>query len=110
MGHFSMSAWVSFYLAPPNEFWHVDTTVIRLLDGTRAYLHAVIDNFSLRILAWRASERFDPGNTLSVLLAASRNVTQSEEPPTLLADGGVENFKADVDDLIESEYSDDSWL
>ena len=30
--------------------WHIDTTVIRLLDGTRAYLHAVIDNFSRRIL------------------------------------------------------------
>jgi putative transposase len=26
-----------------NEMWHIDTTVIRLLDGTRAYLHAVID-------------------------------------------------------------------
>jgi hypothetical protein len=36
-----------------NEMWHIDTTVIRLLDGTRAYLHAVIDNFSRRILAWR---------------------------------------------------------
>jgi len=39
-----------------NEMWHVDTTVIRLLDGTRAYLHAVIDNFSRRILAWRVVE------------------------------------------------------
>jgi transposase InsO family protein len=35
-----------------DEMWHIDTTVIRLLDGTRAYLHAVIDNFSRRILAW----------------------------------------------------------
>src|SRR6202011_4730051 len=26
-----------------NEMWHIDTTVTRLLDGTRAYLHAVID-------------------------------------------------------------------
>ncbi len=34
-----------------DEIWHIDTTVIRLLDGTRAYLHAVIDNFSRRILA-----------------------------------------------------------
>jgi len=33
--------------------WHIDTTVIRLLDGTRAYLHAVIDNFSRRI--WRGA-------------------------------------------------------
>jgi hypothetical protein len=29
-----------------DEMWHIDTTVIRLLDGTRAYLYAVIDNFS----------------------------------------------------------------
>jgi putative transposase len=36
----------------PNEIWYIDTTLIRLLDGTRAYLHAVIDNFSRRILAW----------------------------------------------------------
>jgi len=34
-----------------NEMWHLGTTVIRLLDGTRAYVHAVIDNFSRRILA-----------------------------------------------------------
>ena len=33
-----------------DEMWHIDTTVIRLLDGTRASLHAVIDNFSRRIL------------------------------------------------------------
>ncbi len=35
----------------PDEMWHIDTTVIRLLDGTRAYLHAVIDNVSRRMLA-----------------------------------------------------------
>lgn len=34
-----------------NEIWHIDTTLIRLLDGSRAYLHAIIDNFSRRILA-----------------------------------------------------------
>ncbi len=30
----------------PDEAWHVDTTVFRLLDGTKAYLQAVIDNYS----------------------------------------------------------------
>ncbi|MBW2525947.1 MAG: DDE-type integrase/transposase/recombinase [Deltaproteobacteria bacterium] len=43
----------------PDEAWHVDTTVIKLLDGTRAYIHAVIDNFSRRILAFRVADRFD---------------------------------------------------
>jgi hypothetical protein len=27
----------------PNEIWHIDMSVIRLLDGTRTYLHAIID-------------------------------------------------------------------
>lgn len=30
--------------AAPDEAWHVDTTIVRLVDGTRAYVHAVIDN------------------------------------------------------------------
>ncbi len=51
----------------PNEIWHVDTTLIRLLDGTRAYLHAVIDNFSRRILAWRVSSAFDPSTTAGTI-------------------------------------------
>src|SRR5471030_1639032 len=49
----------------PNEYWHVDVTVIRLLDGTRLYLHAVIDNFSRRILAWKLAPRLEPQATCS---------------------------------------------
>ena len=85
-----------------DEMWHIDTTVIRLLDGTRAYLHAVIDNFSRRILAWRVAETFAPVNTVAVLVEASRGATPSETTPTALADAGVENVNAQVDDLIAS--------
>jgi len=35
----------------PGKLLHLDVTIIRLLDGTRAYLHAVIDNYSRRILS-----------------------------------------------------------
>ena len=52
--------------------WHIDTTVIHLLDGTRAYLHAVIDNFFRRILAWRVADTFAPVNSVAVLVEASR--------------------------------------
>ena len=65
----------------PDEMWHIDTTVIRLLDGTRAYLHAVIDNFSRRILAWRVADTFAPVNSVAVLLDASRGATRSSECP-----------------------------
>ena len=83
-----------------NEIWHVDTTLIRLLDGSRAYLHAVIDNFSRRILAWRVAESFDPGVTAQLLIDASKGLTSDK--PTMLVDGGVENFNAAVDQVVAS--------
>ena len=83
-----------------NEIWHVDTTLIRLLDGTRAYLHAVIDNFSRRILAWRVSASFNPNITADLLLDAASGLI--DEKPTLLVDGGVENFNSAVDELVDS--------
>lgn len=41
----------------PNEILHLDVTIIKRLDGTRAYLHAVIDNYSRRILSWTLEDR-----------------------------------------------------
>jgi transposase InsO family protein len=83
-----------------NEMWHIDTTVIRLLDGSRAYLHAVIDNFSRRILAWHVAETFAPANSVAVLVEAGRGATPSETTPVVLADAGVENVNSQVDELI----------
>jgi transposase InsO family protein len=86
----------------PDELWHVDMTVIRLLDGTKVYLHAVIDNFSRRILAWRVTENFAVATTVAILQVADRGTTARDESPTLVADAGVENVNSDVDGLIES--------
>ena len=81
----------------PNDIWHIDTTLIRLLDGSRAYLQAVIDNFSRRILAWKVTPSFDPLATAEILLAAAKGLEHST--PTVLADGGAENFNGAVDEL-----------
>ena len=48
----------------------MDTTVFRLLDGTKAYLQAVIDNYSRRILAWRINSRLEPAATAALLMKA----------------------------------------
>ena len=84
----------------PNEIWHIDTTLIRLLDGSRAYLHAVIDNLSHRILAWKVTPSFEPGATAEILLTAAKGVDHGT--PTVLTDGGIENFNGPVDELITS--------
>jgi len=83
-----------------NEIWHVDTTLLRLLDGSRVYLHAVIDNFSRRILAWNVAATFEPTITAQLLRNAADGPTTGKS--TVLVDGGVENFNSAVDEVIAS--------
>jgi transposase InsO family protein len=74
--------------------------MLRLLDGTRAYLHAVLDNFSRRILAWKVSDKFDPTMTAELFLDASTGLFSAT--PTHLADSGIENFNRTLDKLFDS--------
>ncbi len=85
--------------AEPNEIWHVDTTQILLLDGSRAYIHAIIDNFSRRVLAWNVSDTFNPAVTAYLLRKSLEGSTTSI--PTLMVDGGIENFNASVDAIVD---------
>jgi transposase InsO family protein len=73
--------------------------LIRLVDASRVYLHAVIDNFSRRILAWKVAQAFHPATTVEILLTASNGGGHGK--PTLLADGVV-NFNGAVDELVNS--------
>jgi len=91
---------VGIRAAQVNEIWHVDTSLIRMVNGSRAYLHAVIDNYSRRILAWRVLDHFEPGITAQLFLDASDSM--DSETPTVLVDGGSENYNAAVDEVVES--------
>ncbi len=82
----------------PDEFWHLDTTIIKLLDHTKIYLHAVIDNFSRKILAWRVCEKFECATTVTLLKEAALNAISAEAVPTAVVDAGVENIYAPVKD------------
>jgi transposase InsO family protein len=87
----------------PNELWHIDVTIIRLLDGSKAYLHAVIDNFSRRILAWTLEERLGAGGTCGILLEAGRQLGTRAVETTVMADSGTENVNENVDALLDRE-------
>ncbi|MAG30478.1 MAG: hypothetical protein CL908_06230 [Deltaproteobacteria bacterium] len=86
----------------PDETWHIDTTVIRLVDSTKAYLHAVIDNYSRRILSWHVASRLETASTVTVLLEAINSRADLDGPPTVMTDGGGENVNGKVDELINS--------
>jgi putative transposase len=62
----------------PGELHHLDVTIIGLLDGNRAYLHAVIDNYSRRILSWRLEERLGSGDEVDKKLAEAHKTARKK--------------------------------
>ncbi len=90
--------------AKPNELWHVDTTVIRLVDGSKVYLRAVIDNCSRRILSWWLGSALAPAATAALLLEAANGkdhlASGDAAPQSCMVDGGVESFNGAVDQLV----------
>ena len=90
---------VGLRAAKPNEYWHFDTTIVRLVDGSRVFLHAVLDNYSRRILAWRLSERFDAAVTAEILLEAATGPPENTVPSAVM-DSGVENANTKVNELV----------
>ena len=87
----------------PDEYWHVDASIIKLLDGTKVYIYAVIDNFSPKVLSWRVAERLEPETTRAILLEALANANVSQDSPKVVMDSGVENINGEVDGLVSSE-------
>jgi transposase InsO family protein len=71
---------------------------MRLLDGSRVYLHAVLDNFSRRILAWRLNDKFETNVTVKLLTEAAKVLPEGIVPNAVM-DSGVENVNAYVDRL-----------
>ena len=84
------------------ELLHVDVSVLRLLDGSRAHLQAVMDNFSRKILSWRVSPALDAHRTADLLRAAAAALSERGLLGLkLAADSGIENLNAAVDKALE---------
>ena len=81
----------------PGELLHLDVTIIRLLDGTRTYRHAIIDNDSRRILSWTLEARLGTGATCRVLRDAAKEVIGNAGGTLVVTDAGSENVNRDVD-------------
>ncbi len=84
----------------PDEIWHIDVTHIKLSDGTRYYLHVLLDNFSRRVLAWILNKKLSAVTTVELLKQADRNNRQ--EKVDLVTDGGSENVNRVVRATIET--------
>jgi transposase InsO family protein len=87
----------------PGELLHLDVTIIRLLDGTRAYLHAVIDNYSRRILSWTLEERLGSGGACRILREAAVQLSHCSRETIVVADSGSENVNGAVEEMFDGK-------
>lgn len=86
----------------PNQVWSTDITYIRLEHGF-AYLAAIIDWNSKKILSWKLSNTMDVSLTTSVLQEALR---EYEKPQILNTDQGSQyTAKEHIDILVENGIS-----
>ena len=96
---------VGIRASAPGEIWHVDLTILRLQDGTRAFVQAVIDNFSRYVLAWKVSRDYGGLRTRELLLKAIAKAQSlgMNVVPDVWVDSGTENLNTHVDELVASE-------
>ncbi|XDD49569.1 DDE-type integrase/transposase/recombinase [Leptospira sp. WS92.C1] len=75
----------------PLSLLHMDTTILRTSDGSKAYIHFIMDNFSRTILGWKASLEWNAKNTVSNLREVCEKFNLYYRPIRLLCDDGSEN-------------------
>lgn len=84
-----------------NEYWHLDLSYFRTMDGERHYIYAIIDRYSRKILSWAVYEKVKSKYASLVLLEALG--IENPETLDLISDGGPENKGKHIK-LILEEY------
>ncbi len=82
----------------PNELWCADVTIFKTADGSKHYIHFLMDHFSKLILGYRI-ENHNSGKAIVSLL---REATLKYKPNALqlLTDGGAENINTNVSGFL----------
>ena len=95
---------IGIMASAPGQFWHLDQTILRLRDGTKAFVPCIIHNYSRYALAWKESEDYVGARTKELIekaLAKARSFGL-EGKPNILVDSGCENINVKVDILVDS--------
>ena len=96
---------VGIRASEPGQIWHMDMSIIKLIDGTRCYIQAIIDNFSRFVLAWQVSETYGGLKSAELVRQAIRKSAELgiDVTPDVWGDSGSENINENVDTLIKNK-------
>ena len=90
----------------PGQIWHLDQTILRLGDGSQAFVQCVIDNYSRYVLAWKVSKDYGGVRTKELLesaLAKAKSLSLNIKP-NVLVDSGSENVnEVVIESLVKSD-------
>jgi putative transposase len=81
-----------------NEIWHIDISVIKLIDNTKVFIQSIIDNYSRYVVGWNVFTKVSGTNTKELL---ARSLKLTEHIPDVMSDSGVENINGEVGKLVE---------
>lgn len=89
----------------PNQIWHMDVSIYKILDGVKYYIYSIVDNFSRKILAFDYSTELSAKTRIKSLKSAITSLKlQGKTISTidLIVDGGSENNNKTVADFIKT--------
>lgn len=81
-----------------NQYWHMDLSYFKTKDGETSFVHAIIDNYSRKIINWKCEKTISKINVKALIEEALYSVSISKL--NLISDGGKENFNETTQDLI----------
>jgi len=85
----------------PNQIWCADVTIFKTLDGTKNYIHFLMDHYSKMILGFHLSK--SPSGLAIKSLLISANQKYHPKQVQFLTDGGSENVNSNVSDFINQQ-------
>jgi len=87
----------------PLQILHADMTIFRPLNNTKVYIYFIADNFSRKILNWKASLEYSAKYTFENLKEVydANNINDNDVEIDFMVDDGSEN-KAEVDTFIKN--------
>jgi transposase InsO family protein len=93
---------VGIRASAPGQILHLNQAILRLQDGTKAFVQAVIDNFSRYVLAWSVSRDYGGIRTKALFEAAISKAKSLglDLIPDVWMDSGTENLNSDVNTLV----------
>ncbi|MEW5676024.1 DDE-type integrase/transposase/recombinase [Flavobacterium enshiense] len=85
----------------PNQIWCADVTILKTKDGTRHYLHILLDHYSKKVLGYTIEDFSNPKAIRSLLQNAYSKISIKSEI-RFITDGGIENVNNTVNQFIQN--------